>query len=98
MSVTVYGASDDLIEIEGDVEEEFSARGEADDDLIGMSNGVLLRVRYDSDGVWRITTLADPQSLVVVTQAPADDEDNYSDRAVVSGPVAWVVYGTDWAK
>lgn len=32
---------------------------------------------------------------VTITVAPADDDDNYSDRAVITDPVEWVVLGTE---
>ena len=35
---------------------------------------------------------------VTITVAPADDDDNYSDRAVITDPVEWVVLGTEHAR
>lgn len=92
MSITVYGASDDLIEIDGDLSEEFSAIDQAPDgDLLAFSTGTVLRIRYGSGGVWRITHVTGP--TVPIVQAPEDDEDNYSDRATVEG-ATWVVFGS----
>ena len=55
--ITVYGASDDLIEIEGDISEEFNYPYNADDKgvLLAFSDGTLARIKYDSGGMWRIT-------------------------------------------
>lgn len=92
MTVTVYGASDDLIEIEGAIREEFTYENEADGDLIALSEGTVLRVRYDRDGVWRITPVATGQAVVTITPAVSGDDDNYSDRAEVAGDVRWVVH------
>lgn len=97
MSTTIYGASDDLIEIEGDISEEFPAYNLHEDAVIGASNGVLLRVRYDDDGVWRLTPIHGADR-VTITVAPVDDDDNYSDRAVITDPVGWVVLGTQHAR
>jgi hypothetical protein len=91
--ITVYGSSDDLIEIEGAIEEEFSP---GDDAILAFSNGVLLRINYDNDGVWRIKPLVCTDK-VVITQAPADDENNYSDRAVIEETVFWVALASEWA-
>ncbi|MDQ0376537.1 hypothetical protein [Amycolatopsis thermophila] len=90
----IYGASDDLIEVEGDVREEFDAL--ATHRLVAVSNGVLLRVEYDQDGVWRIKPLAGADRVHVV-QAPAGDEDNYSDVATIDEDVEWVACGGQWA-
>lgn len=91
----VYGYSDDLIEIEGPLTEELSARDHEDGDILAFSTGVVLRVRYDNDGVWRITPLSGADQ-VTIEQAPADDDDNYSDRATLAKTPAWVLRGTDW--
>lgn len=92
MSVTLYGASDDLVLVEGDVDEEFTA-GKGADDLVAFSDGTLLRINYDQDGVWRINPLVNGRAALSVQQAPANDEDNYSDRATLDGEIAWVVLG-----
>lgn len=86
MSVTVYGASDDLIEVEGDIREEFHWN-DCLPAYLRFSNGVVLRVSYFD--VWRIEPVAGAE-LVQVVQCSEDDEDNYSDRATVSGDVTWV--------
>jgi hypothetical protein len=87
-AVTVYGASDDLIELGGDIRAEFDAYREGE--VVAFSNGTLLRVRYEDTGIWRITLLSGEAYIV---PAPADDEDNYSDRATITGPVKWVAFG-----
>lgn len=97
MSVTVYGASDDLIEVEGAINEEFTLGNDETGDLLAFSNGVVLRVAYTSDGVWRVTPLAGG-SRVTVEFAEGPDSDNYSDRATLTEDPAWVVHGVAWAK
>lgn len=96
MAVTVYGSSDDLIEVEGDVLEEFYLPTEGDS-LLAFSTGVVLRIDYTEDGVWRITPLAGG-SDVTLTPAEGPDSDNYSDRAELVGPVGWVVLGSAWKR
>lgn len=100
MSIVVYGASDDLIEVEGDVDEEFPYQNEEKGDLLGFSDGTILRVRYDRDGVWRIhTVLRGPNSKLEIVQASVGDEDNYSDKATITTGVAvrWVLHGDIYA-
>jgi hypothetical protein len=54
----IYGASDDLLEVEGDTQEEFSVWDtEYKPFTVAVSDGTLLRVRYDDDGIWRISLL-----------------------------------------
>lgn len=105
MSVTVYGSSDDLIEVEGDLNEEFSLVDHHDEgDLLGFSEGTVLRITYPPSGVWRITLVHQGRAHVQVTQAPEDNDANYSDRAELVladydtvTPIAWVLHGTAWA-
>lgn len=95
--IDIYGASDDLIEIEGDVREEFPFPISGDDvALIGTSNGALVKITYANSGVWRITPVAGLH-LIKIEQAPEDDDDNYSDHAVIDGDVLWVLCGAEYA-
>jgi hypothetical protein len=92
--IKVSGASDDLIEIDGDISEEFNPRER--DELLAFSNGVLLRINYSKSGVWRIQPITKTECVEIVP-APEDDENNYSDVATISEPVQWVVLGTERA-
>ena len=88
-TVTIYGHSDDLIEIEGDFGVEFNAYDTED---ILLSNGCKVRVTYDEngDGCWR-TNLLTPQLCTVVEHTLATDEtDDYTDRLTISGDFEWV--------
>ena len=51
----IYGASDDLIEVEGDINEEFSANYQEPTYLRVMPTGTLIKVEYDLGGVWRLS-------------------------------------------
>lgn len=57
MKITVTGYSDDNIEIEGDIEEEFAVSEQQADAgvCLAVSDGTLLRIIYDDDGIWRVT-------------------------------------------
>lgn len=92
MPLTVHGAGDDLIELEGDIIEEYSAVLEANETaILVLSNGALLEVRGDAFGVWRITQLDGP--LGDITRAPMNDESNYSDVFRTQDNIAWVIKG-----
>lgn len=91
--ITIYGASDDLIEIEGDILEEFNfyPRGE-ESRILAVSDGTLLRVYYDKDGIWRLNKIsggsADFQKI------EGDVEKDTPDKVVLSGvSFRWVVMG-----
>lgn len=78
--ITVEGYSDDLVEIEGDASDEIEAYDNVV--VVNFDNGAALAIAY-VNGVWRIRALALPE-LIEITRAPDDDEDNYTDRAVVA--------------
>jgi hypothetical protein len=79
MSVTIYGASDDLIELDGDIREEFNCFDEGLQHL-AFSDGTLLSIEYSLSGIWRIHVLetgeygvdfgdrVDPESNLLPTQ------------------------------
>lgn len=96
MSVTVYGASDDMIEIGGDIAEEFhytddSKRG----DFLAFSDGTILRIVFGDDG-WRITPVHEGTSKLSILQH--SDGEEGTDLAKLDGDVAWVVHGIGWVK
>lgn len=89
MSITVYGASDDLIEVEGDVREEFYYRDD-EENLLAFSTGVVLRITYSTSGIWRITPV---HGMAAITQVSEEDPDSYTDQAVIEGAKR-VVHGS----
>lgn len=94
-TVTVYGASDDLIEVEGDLKEEFS--GYEGTHYLAFSDGTLLSVKYDDGGLWRINRLVQGSAACVKVEA-TDPEDDYSDKVTLTGALAWVVCGKEHAR
>jgi len=96
MKVVVYGASDDLIEIEGDLSEEFGAydSGEPKTRFLAFSDGTLLSIVYGIDGAyWRINRMVAGQATYEKHEATYDDGD-YSDRVTLTGDnLRWVVLG-----
>ena len=90
-TVYVYGHSDDLIEITGVVEAEFTAYYDAPTHL-AFSNGVVLTVEYD--GEWTIRKRSVPSDVEVEVAAPGNGEHarDYSAEAKLRDTqVDWVV-------
>lgn len=99
-TVKIFGASDDLIELEGDIDEEFSALGHSDSDgddggLIAFSDGTVVDIRFTENGTWRITPVCNGSSLFELEQCTKDDEDNYSDHLTLTGDIKWAVFGSE---
>jgi hypothetical protein len=95
MTITLSGHSDDLIEIDGDLSEEFAYNiDHGYSNYLALSNGAVFRIEYASDGCWRITPCSVPASVSwEKVEAVSADDDNYSDRVTVTGEVIWVVHG-----
>jgi hypothetical protein len=94
-TVRVYGHSDDLIEIEGDLSEEFGAY-DSDPIYLGFSDGTVLAVDYTDE--WRISIRVRGSADLQITTAADRHEGCYSDEAVLTGDIKWVVKGTEWVR
>ena len=99
--VKIYGCSDDLIEVEGDIREEFSKFETSLERpvLLGFSDGTVLKVYYGEDGIWHINK--EISGTCTVTHEPARDPNgrDYSDEVTLEGQdIDWVVFGTAMAQ
>lgn len=93
--ITITGSSDDLIDVDGDLREEFGYDNPlGKGDLLGFSDGTLVRILHDSEGVWRVTRLKAGAAVFTLEQADADGR---TDRATLDGDVRWVVHGSTFA-
>jgi hypothetical protein len=96
----VYGASDDLIEMDGnngDVNDEFNIYPEDDRaHYLGFSDGTTLRVVYDEDGIWRLTPLFKGSLYDRKEDGVVADDTN--DVVWFKDGVKWCVCGKDLAK
>lgn len=85
MSTKVYGCSDDLIEVEGDVSGEVGAYGTDPDDGVRLrfSDGTLLEIGYGKGekGVWAIKVLKRGTLFERLDECDDEDADPYSDVA-----------------
>jgi hypothetical protein len=98
MMITIYGASDDLVEVAGcEGADEFGVYGDRwQADLIAPGGTEQMRVHcwYDDDGCWQVgvgQVLEDvqlPEWPVSITQAPAMNPDNpgYSALLTIAAP------------
>lgn len=67
MKVVIYGASDDLVEIEGDISDEIDAAGRAPKLYVYSKGELQFSIQTKYDGCWLILPQLDPKSF---------DEDN----------------------
>lgn len=89
MKLTIYGASDDLVEIDGDSPQEF----DGDSGVLAFSDGTLLLIDYGDAGTWDISRLAAGMATYEKVDAESGDSDlNYSDRVTLIGEFQWVVW------
>jgi hypothetical protein len=104
--IVIYGASDDLIEIEGDISEELNPPYNLDEGgekvWLACSDGTLLSVRYD--GRWRFARDTKGSAAYENDEATDDEgsrEDGkpaYSDVVTLTGDVRWVALAKQVAK
>lgn len=91
----IYGWSDDNVELEGDIREEFYVPEAVDDEegpLIVLSNGVVLRVRYgNDDDVWHFMPLRGSEKVKVVFDDQSDIEG--SDVVLIDETIDFAVCG-----
>jgi hypothetical protein len=100
VEVTIYGASDDLIEVDGDISEEFPANGD-EGNWLAFSDGTLLEVAYTDAGIWRInartlstTTQYAKEEATSEEGTREDGKPAYSDVVTLTGFFAWVTHGS----
>jgi hypothetical protein len=95
----IYGASDDLIEIEGDIREEFDPSDADEPSLLAFSDGTLLQIQYGAGdlGFWRIHPVVYGSASCSKVEA-TNEEDNYSDIVTLDGDIKWIVCGDQRAK
>lgn len=85
-TVTIYGASDDLIELEGDINEEFYCR---EYNFLHFNEGSIIGIGYSNDGVWQIKLVKPGIAKFEITSKGSPDDD-YTDRATLTGDIASV--------
>ena len=99
----IYGASDDLIEFDGDVRGEVGA-SRTDDrpygDLIVCSDGTILEVKYgkNDDAIWEVKVRHKGALLKTVDLCDDADADPYSDVAHFEDGLKWAYTCSEWER
>lgn len=92
MRVEVTGASDDLIELSGDIRDEFGAY-DSDGDYLAFSDGTVLRIVYGEHGIWRVSRVC--AGSADYEHTPGDVRADTFDVAVLTGDIGWAVCGKE---
>lgn len=98
--ITITGASDDLIEIDGDISEEFMYYPDDEKNCyLAVSDGTLITVRYDEDGIWRFDVIVRGAARVgkVTGDVTQDTNDVIDLELIVGGQFNWVIIGGEKA-
>lgn len=105
--ITIYGAGGDLIEVEGDIREEFNVlQYDEQEFLIGVSTGALLRAAYTAEGEWHFRIVREGRTDVKITRVDSRGEQAYSDLVEIGVPprlatdrvqLLWVMVGSSAA-
>lgn len=94
MGIKITGWSDDLIEIEGDIDEEFYAYN--DKNYLAVSDGTLLSIVYDDNGIWRIYCLV-PGTSHFRKDIGDISEDTFDIVYLEDEDIKWVVLGENFS-
>lgn len=104
MTTKVYGASDDLIEFEGDVHGEVSAYGAGEDEdsgvLLAFDDGTLLNAKYgkEAGAIWALAIVRRGPKLVRVDVCLDEDAKPHSDVAHFKDGVRQVFAARKWER
>ncbi|MFA7308094.1 MAG: hypothetical protein WC026_15640 [Hyphomicrobium sp.] len=91
LKTVIYGASDDLLEIEGLLSEEMNPSND-EPNVLGFSDGTLLQIEYDDDGIWRIKMLRAGDCEYFHEQGSV--EQDTPDKVTLVGDLQWAVLAT----
>lgn len=101
MPLKVYGASDDLIEIEGDFREEDGCYACLDDEhdphYLIFSDGTILTIIYGKDigGIWEIKLISKGSLFDRIDVCLDDEADIYSDIAYFKDGIKFVYHSLE---
>lgn len=91
MKVIVSGSSDGLVEIDGDLYEEFG--GYDDAGYLAFGDGTLLEIEYTELGLWKINVLHHGTASIVKTfEANDSASSDYSDRVELEGDLGYALF------
>lgn len=85
----ITGASDDLIEIRGELYEEFSSY-ECQNGGMALSDGTILNVNYDDYGIWRFAPIIKGDLFESIELGSVDEDTN--DTVYFKNGLKWCVF------
>lgn len=88
--ITIYGASDDLVEVEGGIREEFNYDG-----YLHFSDGTVIHAVYNADGIWRLRRTKKGTANYQHKRCDGDNDDDYTDKVILTGTIESVAF---WPK
>jgi hypothetical protein len=100
MATKVYGASDDLIEVEGDVTGEVGCYGTDDEENkphLFFSDGTVLRVFYGKDekSIWAVELVERGSLFERIDLCTDEDANPYSDVAHFRDGLKWAHFAKE---
>jgi hypothetical protein len=103
MTTKIYGASDDLIEFDGDVYGEVGDYGTDDaehGDLIICSDGTLLEIKYGKAdmGIWGIQIIKEGDLFEHLQACSDEDAEPHSDLVLFRDGLKWAYVAKEWEK
>lgn len=103
MTTRIYGTSDDLVEIDGDIRGEIDCFGTDDRNygiLLACSDGTILEVKYGKhgQGIWEIIAHTRGELLTNIQSCDNEDDEIYSDQAFFKDGLKWIYTATEWDK
>lgn len=103
MGTKIYGASDDLVEFDGDFRGEVGCFGTDDQDrgvLVIVSDGTILEVKYGKggDAIWEVKLLKQGALYDRIQPCLDSDDDPHSDIAHFREGVKWAYAATEWDR
>jgi hypothetical protein len=100
MDLKIYGASDDLVEVESSDKSLSNEWGAYDHDgCVVLSTGDRFSILFDEHGIWRIKHVEHSGKLSVTIKMAVEVEgsdDALTDTAIINGDVEWVDYWSSW--
>lgn len=96
--IKVYGASDDLICVEGEsINDEFYVIDTSENEpvYLAFGDGTFLKCYYNSEAIWKIDVLQKGTSFISKDDCVAEGEKRYSDFVFVGENVKRVLFGRE---
>lgn len=91
----VTGASDDLIEIQGELYEEFDGY-DCEKGIMAFSDGTLLSVKYDDDGIWRFGIIF--KGSLFKEKIEGEIEKDTNDKVYFKQGLKWCIFSNEVQK